>query len=198
MAGFVRRFWQSSEDHRGTPEAPGRVVTLIERSYWKTLNDHDDDDDQVWGMAFRIKANKVKEVMRELNIREINGYSIRNGVEVFLSEPGAPRIKALVYIGTPDNPQFVARERVPEVDELARHIFNSRGPSGENRDYLYNLYKSLMGLCPAAHDHHVSRLFHRVVAIEAEDEVKHPGEHETVGPDTADPRSKDEQEEMEG
>ncbi|CAZ84463.1 unnamed protein product [Tuber melanosporum] len=193
MAGFVRRFWQSSEDHRGTPEAPGRVVTLIERSYWKTLNDHDfEDDDQVWGMAFRIKANRVKDVMRELNIREINGYSIRNDIEVFSFSADVPPIKALVYIGTPGNPQFVAREGVPGLDELARHIFNSRGPSGENRDYLYNLHKSLTGLCPAAHDHHVSRLFHRVAEMEAENETKHFGEHGAVGLDTADPRSKDE------
>ncbi|KAF8424707.1 ChaC-like protein [Tirmania nivea] len=153
-----------SEDHRGTPANPGRVVTLIERSAWDTLTDHHSVDDVVWGVAYRIKSSEVGSVKEYLDIREINGYSIHQ-VEVYQSELALPTVKAIVYIGTPSNPQFVGSPP-PNAADLARHIYHSRGPSGENREYLYQLYKSLIELCPDSRDNHVHDLQRRVALIE--------------------------------
>ncbi|KAI1638599.1 ChaC-domain-containing protein [Biscogniauxia mediterranea] len=77
VTGYVRRFWQASQDHRGTPTAPGRVVTLIERPFWATLADaHASAPARVWGAAYRIRRDRVAEVKAYLDIREINGYTI--------------------------------------------------------------------------------------------------------------------------
>ncbi|KAI6893647.1 hypothetical protein KC334_g12648, partial [Hortaea werneckii] len=78
IEGYVRRFWQASQDHRGTPEAPGRVATLIDRTLWETLTDqHPSAPPRVWGAAYRIPSPRVAEVKEYLDIREINGYSIQ-------------------------------------------------------------------------------------------------------------------------
>lgn len=160
--GYVRRFWQASEDHRGTPEAPGRVVTLMERSYWEKLVDHHDTaPERVWGVAYRIVPHKVAQVKRYLDIREVNGYTVHHAP--FHPADGAPPIKTLVYIGTPDNEQFVGPQD-PQI--LAQRILRSRGPSGLNKHYLYSLDEALEGLSSESGDHHVSDLAQRVRALE--------------------------------
>ncbi|CAM1507004.1 Fc.00g066450.m01.CDS01 [Cosmosporella sp. VM-42] len=151
-----------SEDHRGTPQSPGRVVTLIERSYWEQLTDHHDTaPDRVWGVAYRIISSKVAEVKEYLDIREINGYSIHYAP--FLPADGSSPIRALVYIGTPDNEQFVGPQD-PQV--LAEHIFRSQGPSGLNKDYLLELDVALSELAPESGDVHVHDLARRVRELE--------------------------------
>ncbi|KAH8175759.1 chaC-like protein [Sarocladium implicatum] len=163
-AGSGRLVFAASEDHRGTPSAPGRVVTLISRSYWSSLVDsHDSASEKVWGVAYRIMPSKVEEVKQYLDIREINGYSIHY-TPFHPAEEGAETIpKCLVYIGTPDNEQFVGPQ---DPQALAEHILHSHGPSGPNRDYLLNLDDALRELVPER-DEHIADLADRVRALEA-------------------------------
>ncbi|RAQ99703.1 ChaC-like protein [Stemphylium lycopersici] len=198
IEGYVRRFWQVH--HRGTPEAPGRVVTLIEKKHWETLGeDEHPAAPRVWGAAYHIPAAHVASVRAYLDLREINGYSIQftpfhpalSRAEVTsppLLEPAeseagpslsrgikatstvsvtqeAGSIRCLVYIGLPENPQFLGRQ---EVGALAARILESKGPSGENKEYLYNLETALLGLSKDSGDAHISDLAKRCKALEAE------------------------------
>ncbi|RYC57913.1 hypothetical protein CHU98_g8296 [Xylaria longipes] len=189
---------QASQDHRGTPTAPGRVVTLIERSFWAALADaHDSAPEKVWGTAYRIKAEHVTEVAEYLDIREINGYTIH--YTPFYPADGSAPIRTLVYIGTPDNDQFVGPQ---DPQALAEHIERSEGPSGLNRDYLLELEKALGELSPESGDAHVTDLSDRLREIErkiksgdVKADVHGPPEH--VSHEFAKVSSVDEQEETE-
>jgi cation transport protein ChaC len=68
-----------------------------------------------------------------------------------------------VYIGLPENPQFLGPQ---DPEALARKILESRGPSGENREYLFNLEKALLGLSEESGDKHISDLVARCRKIE--------------------------------
>ncbi|KAG9238317.1 putative cation transport regulator-like protein 2 [Amylocarpus encephaloides] len=151
----------SHQDHRGTPSSPGRVVTLIERSFWETLDDHHSNDpDKVWGTAYRIEAEKVTQVKDYLDIREINGYTVH--YTKFYPADGSSTINTLVYIGTPDNDQFMGPQ---DPQKLAEHIYRSVGPSGPNIDYLLSLESALDSLSPESGDEHIKDLANRVRAV---------------------------------
>jgi len=139
LHGFSRRFWQGSHDHRGLPQAPGRVVTLIE-----------DTHSICAGMAFRIPQHAAAEVLDQLDHREKNGYSRHRHR---LHAASGQHIDALVYIAEPNN--FAWLGPAP-AREIARQIAVSSGPSGSNREYLERLAKALREL--GADDPHVFEL----------------------------------------
>ena len=141
------------------------------------VDQHASAPPRVWGAAYRIPSEHVAEVKEYLDIREINGYSIQytpfnqdmsatyQTVHAANGEGKAPRrIKCLVYIGLPDNPQFLGPQ---DPQALAEHIVKSRGPSGENVDYLYQLEEALNGLSEESGDEHVSDLARRCREIQA-------------------------------
>lgn len=112
-------------------------------------------------MAYRIKAENVEEVRQYLDIREINGYTIH--YTPFQPADGSQPIRTLVYIGTPDNEQFVGPQ---DPQKLAEHIYHSIGPSGLNKDYLLSLNDALQNLSPESGDEHIRDLSLRVRQLE--------------------------------
>jgi cation transport regulator ChaC len=129
---WVRRFWQGSHDHRGTPQQPGRVVTLVPQRGAVCV-----------GMAYLI----TPAVFAQLDVREKNGYQ-RLATEIHLESGGLA--KGLVYIATAENVAFLGPASAAGI---ARHIAAASGPSGPNRDYLLQLATALRGL--GADDPHV-------------------------------------------
>jgi cation transport protein ChaC len=125
IRGWQRRFWQGSHDHRGTPQAPGRVVTLIAAA-----------DAICVGMAYLIEP----ETFGPLDIREKNGY-LRLATEFTLDD--TRQVEGLVYIATAENAAFLGPA---SARDIARHIADSHGPSGPNRDYLIGLADALRTL----------------------------------------------------
>ncbi len=126
ITGWQRRFWQGSHDHRGTPEAPGRVVTLVPARGVICK-----------GVAYRVEHT----VFKHLDHREKNGYR-RVATEIELSHQGAT-VDGVLYVAERNNPAFLGPA---PIGELAEHIARSHGPSGSNRDYLLQLAEALRDL----------------------------------------------------
>ena len=181
-----------SGDHRGTPENPGRVTTLIERSFWETLPDpHAFQEDKVWGTAYEIYADKEEEVKQYLDIREVYGYTIH--YTPFHPADGSPSIRTMVFIGTPDKEHFAGPQ---DPQELAEHIFNSIGPSGSNKEYLLALEAALEAMHPESGDRHVRHLANRIRRLEEATGVVTSPE-EALQHELSKAGSTDEQEEIE-
>lgn len=146
IKGWTRRFWQGSHDHRGTPDAPGRVVTLIP-----------DSGAVCPGMAYLISP----QVFNHLDHREKNGY-LRIVEDIWLS--GDKFYEGVIYVASEDNEAFLG----PASEcEIARHIAVSEGPSGRNTDYVISLADALREL--EGDDPHVFAIEQYLMELETQD-----------------------------
>lgn len=161
--GFIRRFWQSSCDNRGTPVAKGRVVTIVPaESVSKDAALQDDvsryelahltpkqraalfEDPQalaaaltVAGCAYHIPQEHVEEALSYLDAREQDGYG-RHAVP-FTTASGHV-VSCLVYVGTETNESYVGPESPHATAAIIR---TAVGDSGPNVEYLTGLVEAL-------------------------------------------------------
>ena len=146
LRGWERRFWQGSHDHRGTPAAPGRVVTLVRAPAALCR-----------GVAYRVDGS----VFEHLDHREKNGYE-RHRTRLHLDHR-EESVTGTFYVAPEDNPAFLGGG---DDAELAAHIERSHGPSGSNADYLLALAAALREL--EEYDEHVMNLERELLALRAQ------------------------------
>lgn len=126
LPGWSRRFWQGSEDHRGTPSFPGRVVTLVR-----------DSAQWVEGMAYQLSPQVIESAFERLDYREKNGY---DRVDVSLILNGCESVKAVVYIAVDGNEAWLGDA---PLRDMAVQIARASGPSGPNSEYVIELAEGL-------------------------------------------------------
>ncbi|XP_043686269.1 putative glutathione-specific gamma-glutamylcyclotransferase 2 isoform X2 [Vespula pensylvanica] len=157
IKGYVRRFYQKSTDHRGTPTKPGRVVTLLPS---------ENPNDEVWGLAYKISIENVNNVVAHLDFREKDSIvDINNAMMIPVKEKDP--FYLTIYIGSKDNPNYAG---VEDIETIAKYIFTAHGSSGSNKEYLYKLASVVRALIPNANDEYLFLLEKAVRKLEKDSE----------------------------
>ncbi|KAJ7562138.1 hypothetical protein O6H91_03G056000 [Diphasiastrum complanatum] len=138
IVGFIRDyrrvFYQGNTDHRGSPENPGRTVTLQPQ-----------EGAICWGVAYRVSGNDSEQlVLSYLEVRE-KEYDVRAYLDFFTVESSSkPAISGvLVYIGSSNRSDNKFYLGPAPVEEIASQIARSVGPAGPNHEYLFKLEEAL-------------------------------------------------------
>ena len=151
--GYRRRFYQGSTDHRGTPEVPGRTVTLEPCDA--------DVNPPCWGAAYRVPPERAEEVLEVLEVRE-KQYDKRIRLDLYDDNGDVVVRDAVTYIatGASENLNWLGEA---SIEEVAETIATAVGPSGANSEYLLNLADAMRGI--GVHDPHLDELERRVREI---------------------------------
>lgn len=144
IRGYARRFYQYSTDHRGTPENPGRVVTIIPA----------DESFCVYGIAYRIHKDDIEKVIAHLDYREKGGYERKSVVFYPFNKEEEP-FKITLYLGDHDNENYAGSA---DIRTIAEQVYRSEGPSGTNIEYVLKLANAMKLFFPHVEDDHLFSL----------------------------------------
>ena len=167
VLGWRRRFAQGSCDHRGTPEYPGVVATLMPEAEWLAagLVLEDGDEPVTNGVVYRVPKADAKRVIDNLDFREKGGYT--KAVVDAASLDGSRTVRALIYTANSSNPLFMGEPEslgCTAPAAVAERIHRAVGPSGPNCEYLFKMDEYLRKV--GAIDSHVAGLAQQVKALQ--------------------------------
>ncbi|CAH1792105.1 unnamed protein product [Owenia fusiformis] len=152
IRGYSRRFWQGNATHRGTPNNPGRVATLVK-----------DEMNSVWGVAYELVGHaQIEQALKHCSHRELElgGYIVK--IQPFQIKNSTNVIPVLVYMATPANQHYLGPA---SIDALAEQVTNSEGPSGHNIEYVCRLADWARHECPEENDQHLLQLDEKIRQI---------------------------------
>lgn len=141
IQGFSRKFWQGNSTHRGTPEKPGRVATLIEDREPGAVT---------YGVAFQL-INEA--ALDYLNNREIALGGYISHITMFQPRDKTRMpIPVLLYVATPSNQQWLGHA---SANDIANQVIESRGDKGHNVEYVLKLAIWMRQNLPEVEDNHL-------------------------------------------
>jgi cation transport protein ChaC len=136
LDGYKRAFALSSVHYRGTPERPGLVLGLD----WEPAS-------ACTGVALRIAAGEADEVRHYLAERELVSrayFEVSHEITLLCPGPGEGGcVDAICFILDRTHPQYVGGMALEDQAEV---ICGAAGPTGTNRDYLFNTVEHLREL----------------------------------------------------
>ncbi len=96
----------------------------------------------------------LESILSQLDLREQGGYE-RRDVELHFMGTEAPEssVSGLMYVATETNPNYLGPAA---LEQIACQVRSSRGPSGDNVEYVVRLAQSLREM--GARDDHVFAL----------------------------------------
>lgn len=112
----------------------GRVVTLVKS---------ENDEDKVYGIAYEIHSDNMEKTFENLHFREKCGYSLKEVTFYPKSDSECKPISCVCYYANEDNSYYSPSE---DLSLISAQIYKSIGPSGTNKEYLYNLCHALRHL----------------------------------------------------
>lgn len=129
LRGWHRSFCLRSISGRGSPDQPGRVLSLLPGG-------------SVQGMAMRLSDSTVEQELRLLWTREMAGGGYVP-TWVALNFYKATTVCGLVFVANTANARHESDDR---PDAVAPLIVSARGAIGPNIDYVFELHRAMAEL----------------------------------------------------